>query len=61
MPSPPCPGFGWLIAVMGLGQVEPDRYGLRASYLAVWFLILFYGDVPWARPLLGVIGGGPDA
>jgi hypothetical protein len=57
----PVSGFGWLLAVMGLAQVEPERRVLRASYLVVWFLILFYGDVPWARLLLGVIGGGPGA
>lgn len=56
----PVSGFGWLLAVMGLAQVGPERRGLRAGYLVVWFLILFYGDVPWPRLLLGAMGRQAD-
>ena len=40
------PGFGWLLATMGLAQCPPERTRIRAAYLAVFALILLYAEVP---------------
>ncbi len=48
----PVSGFGWLLAILGIAQVKEERIWLRASYLAAWFLILFFHHLPWARFLL---------
>ena len=53
----PVAGFGWLLAVMGLAQLDSERRVLRASYVAVWLLLLFYGDIPWARLMVGLTTG----
>lgn len=50
----PVAGFGWLLLVMGLSLLDPEQRGLRAIYLTIWCLILLYGDVRWARLVLGV-------
>lgn len=44
----PVPTFGWLLVILGLAQVDPSRRTLRAVYVAVWFLIAFISQAPWA-------------
>jgi hypothetical protein len=44
----PVAGFGWLIATMGLAQCEPERRVTRGAYVAVFFLVLLYAEIPWA-------------
>jgi hypothetical protein len=48
----PVAGFGWLLLAMGLGQCRPEQRRLQVAYLAVFFLVLFYNQVPWTRLLL---------
>jgi len=40
------PGFGWLLAILGLAQCPAKRRKLRAAYLAVFVLILLYASIP---------------
>jgi hypothetical protein len=47
----PVAGFGWLLLAMGVAQCESAR--LRALYLAVFALVLFYREVPWLAFLAG--------
>jgi hypothetical protein len=44
----PVAGFGWLLATMGLAQCARDQHVLRGSYVAVFFLVLLYSEIPWA-------------
>ena len=46
-------GFGWLLIAMGLAQCEPGRRWTPRLYVGVFFLILFYREVPWACLLAG--------
>lgn len=46
-------GFGWLLLALGVAQCQPERRTTRLFYLAVFVLILFYRQVPWAIQLLG--------
>jgi hypothetical protein len=48
----PVEDFGWLLIAMGIAQCEPERRVTRFIYLAVFFIILFYREVPWANILL---------
>jgi hypothetical protein len=41
--------FGWLLAILGLAQVDPGHARLRALYVIVWFLIAFVSYAPWAH------------
>jgi len=43
----PVVGFGWLLLVMGMAQCEQERTGVRAIYLALFFVLLFYQALPW--------------
>jgi hypothetical protein len=45
----PVAGFGWLLLVMGLVQVEPQQVWLRRAYVAMFLAVLFYDEVPWAE------------
>lgn len=49
----PVDGFGWLLIAMGVAQCEPARHKTQLLYLAVFPLILFYREVPWAERLPG--------
>ena len=44
----PVPTFGWLLVILGLAQVDTGHRRLRAVYVAVWFLIAFVSQAPWA-------------
>lgn len=48
----PVAGFGWLLLVMGLAQTAADQVRLRQVYVAVFLVVLFYSEVPWASLLL---------
>lgn len=45
-------GFGWLLTVMGVSQVEPERRVTRAFYLGTFALILIDKLVPWTQALV---------
>lgn len=45
----PVAGFGWLLLVMGLSQCEERDRKWRLLYAAVFFLVLFVVEIPWAR------------
>jgi hypothetical protein len=51
----PVAGFGWLLLVMGLAQVEPEQRWLGRTYVAAFLVVLFYAEVPWSSLLLDVI------
>jgi len=51
----PVAGFGWLLLVMGLAQVDPARVWLGRTYVAVFLAVLFYSEVPWPGLLLDAI------
>lgn len=53
----PVPGFGWLLISMALAQSE-NSTRIRIAYFAVFFLVLFYYEVPWARILVDALGLG---
>ena len=52
-------GFGWLLLAMGVAQCDPAQRATRSLYVAVFFLILLYREVPWASFLLAAIGADP--
>jgi hypothetical protein len=45
----PVAGFGWLLLTMGVALCRPDQRVLRVTYVATWFLVLFYSEIPWAN------------
>jgi hypothetical protein len=47
----PVAGFGWLLVTMGLAQCGSERRALRACYVGMFLLVLFYSEVPWASLL----------
>ena len=49
-------GFAWLLLAMGVAQCEPERRRMRAAYLGVFGLVLFYRYVPWASWLADRLG-----
>jgi hypothetical protein len=48
----PVAGFGWLLLTMGVALCKLDQRALRAVYIATWFLVLLYSEVPWAHLVL---------
>jgi hypothetical protein len=48
----PIAGFGWLLLVMGLAVCSAEQRRLRTTYVAVYFLILLYSEIPWAGLIL---------
>jgi hypothetical protein len=55
----PVAGFGWLLLTMGAALCRPDQRALRAMYIAMWFLVLFYSEIPWANLILSRLS--PDS
>ena len=51
----PVAGFGWLLLVMGLAQVDPARVWLGRMYFATFLAVLFYSEVPWPSLLLDAL------
>jgi len=48
-------GFGWLLTIFGVAQLEPERRRTRLLYLATFGLILIDQLVPWTRALAGLL------
>lgn len=48
----PVAGFGWLLLAMGCSLCKPDQHLLRVAYVAAWFSVLFYSEIPWTSPLV---------
>ena len=48
----PVAGFGWLLLVMGAAQTDERDVWPRRAYVAVFLVVLFYSEVPWAGLLL---------
>ena len=51
----PVAGFGWLLAAMGLAQLESDGHRLRVAYVAVFSLIFIYAETPLVSWLFRLI------
>jgi hypothetical protein len=47
-------GFAWLLLAMGCALCSDQARMLRAGYVAVFLLIVFYREVPWAELLMAV-------
>ena len=45
----PVAGFGWLIATMGLAQCHPDQRALARAYVAVFFVVIVFSELPRSR------------
>lgn len=52
----PVAGFGWLLLTMGLAGCGLEQGWLRSSYVAAWFLVLLYDEIPWSRLLVEWLG-----
>jgi hypothetical protein len=48
----PVAGFGWLLLVMGLAQVEPRQTWFGRAYIAAFVVVIFYDELPWADLML---------
>lgn len=53
----PVAGFGWLLMAMGIAQCEAKCKTIKNLYLACFFLILFYREIPWATLLADWLNG----
>ena len=54
----PVAGFGWLLLVMGLAQVDARQVWLARLYQLTFLVVLFYDEVPWAELVLTFIRQG---
>ena len=57
----PVAGFGWLLVTMGVALCRPDQRVLRATYVATWFLVLFYSEIPWANLIVNWLSNRSSA
>ncbi|PWT89786.1 MAG: hypothetical protein C5B54_08355 [Acidobacteria bacterium] len=48
----PVAGFGWLLIVMGMAHIRPENRILNAIYIASYFAILLFAEIPWAGAIL---------
>ena len=58
----PVAGFAWLLLSMGAAQCRTRERAWSVAYVAVFFLVLGYSEVPWAPLLansLGVTAAAP--
>jgi hypothetical protein len=51
-------GFGWLLLVMGLAQVEDRQVWISRLYVVTFLVVLFYDQLPWTELALDVFRGG---
>ena len=51
----PVAGFGWLLLVMGLAQLEPRQTWLGRAYVVAFVVVLFYDAISWADLVLRVL------
>ena len=49
-------GFGWLLTILGVAQLEPERRVVRLLYLATFAFILIDKMVPWTQALVALLG-----
>ena len=56
-PFAPVAGFGWLLTVMGMAQVYPEHRLLKGVYIAAYFLILLFAEIPWAGAIVESLQG----
>jgi hypothetical protein len=49
-------GFGWLLMTLGLMQCERHARLARAAYVATFFAIEAYRQVPWSRLAIDALG-----
>jgi hypothetical protein len=48
----PVAGFGWLLLLMGVAQIDSSQTWLHRVYVAAFAAVLFFDEVPWAGLLL---------
>jgi len=53
----PVPGFGWLLISMAMAQTVPTHQ-VRIAYFLVFFVVLFYYEIPWAKILVDLLDKG---
>jgi hypothetical protein len=51
-PFAPVAGFGWVLLVMGLALCRQDQPVMKAVYIASYFLVLLFAEIPWAGAIL---------
>ena len=51
----PVAGFGWLLLAMGLAQLRPGDVLFARAYVGLFVLVIFYGEIPLAELLLGLL------
>ena len=51
----PVAGFGWLLVVMGLAQLEPRHLWWGRAYLGMFLVVIFYDEIPWVDLLLDIV------
>ena len=54
----PVAGFGWLLLVMGLAQVEDRQVWISRLYVVTFLVVLFYDQLPWTKLALDFFRGG---
>lgn len=54
----PVAGFGWLLLVMGLAQVEDRQLWISRLYIVTFLVVLFYDQLPWTELALDFFRGG---
>jgi hypothetical protein len=54
----PVAGFGWLLVVMGLAQVEDRQVWISRLYVVTFLVVLFYDQLPWTELALDFFRGG---
>jgi hypothetical protein len=57
----PVAGFGWLLLTMGVALCRADQQVLRGVYVATWFLVLLYSEIPWAHLMIGWLTSSASA
>jgi hypothetical protein len=48
-------GFGWLLLAMAAAQCDDEEEGWRKVFVGLFFVVLVYDQLPWARVLLSML------
>jgi hypothetical protein len=51
----PVAGFGWLLLVMGLAQLDARQVWPGRAYVGAFLVVLFYDEIAWAELALDVL------
>ena len=51
----PVAGFGWLLLVMGMAQLEPRELWWGRAYLTAFLVVLFYDEIPLVELALDLV------